>query len=170
MYRVTALPIKQRIDISRQGKRVRRLPSIVVSGGASIKLSPGQAMHISEATYRENARLFYDQRDMLQVELVTITKPEEARSGKLLSEDPTMPVFLPPEVPKPVQPEPAEIPKLAAPSPLEVPEPTEATIEKGDEVTRPEKEAPKRRGRPKKSSTEVATRKRRSKKKEEVGV
>lgn len=56
MYKITANLIKDRISISRNGHRVRRLPSITLSTGALIKLAPGRSVTISEEVYALNEK------------------------------------------------------------------------------------------------------------------
>ena len=56
MYKITANLIKDRISISRSGRRVRRLPSITLSTGALIKLAPGRSVTISEEVYALNEK------------------------------------------------------------------------------------------------------------------
>ena len=80
MYQITALRTPQRISLARQGKRLRRLPFVVLSGGEVIKLSPGQSVTISRDTYTENKLVFEEFNEAISIkELVALSvKPEVA--------------------------------------------------------------------------------------------
>ena len=54
MYEIRAKTIAERINISRGGKRARRLPSIVLGTGAVPRISPGRSVRVTESVYRAN--------------------------------------------------------------------------------------------------------------------
>jgi len=130
MYQITALRTPQRISLARQGKRLRRLPFVVLSGGEVIKLSPGQSVTISRDTYTENKLVFEEFNEAISIkELVALS--------------------VKPEVAAPIK---AEKVEVSAPTKTEVAAPIKV---KQAEVVAPKTiEKPRRRGRPKVNAAE----------------
>ena len=170
VYKITANLIKDRISISRSGRRVRRLPSITLSTGALIKLAPGRSVTISEEVYALNEKNTVFQgalkQGLIKIEklgkiALVVNDTPQVLSAAEIDEVPT----LEPEDAAVVEAEVAEDDKVeeaqeevvVEPAP-EVPVLEEATPEPAEEVPAEEKpaveeEKPKtRRGRPRKAS------------------
>ena len=107
MYLLQANTARERINLSRGGIRLRRLPSISI-GEAVIKIHPGRQVTITDETYEANRTLLETFKDSLKVTRLNQT------------EAPTEP-----PVPEPApKPEPEPIP----PAPVEPEEPTEEDL------------------------------------------
>ena len=160
MYQITAVQISSRLSMSRTGRRVRRLPQIVLPNGTLIKLAPGRSVVIDERTYRENQDLLSQWGDAVRIKALATTQEasahEEARTvEEEVSVLPTPePAPAAEEQPEPPQEEPQPEEKEAdAP----VQEEERPAVEEVEPEPAPEPVKPKR-GRPKKSTTTTTRR------------
>ena len=121
MFRITGKNISNRITANRTGLRKRRLPSIVLSSGAVIKIHPNRQVLISEDDLRNNLERLIETSSFISVRRAVA--PFEEISLLDLVE---APVTTPPPVPEPepiIEPEPEPEPEVIEPEPEPEPEP-----------------------------------------------
>ena len=90
MYKIYALPAKDRTSISRGGRRVRRIPAIQVSRGAVLKIPPGRAEGISHRILKENLPYLVEISDCIHIVNMDNNKVVDL-SQNLKDEESTLP-------------------------------------------------------------------------------
>jgi hypothetical protein len=148
MFKVTALPVRTRARVLQSGRRIRRLPQIVLPEGAVIKLHPGRAVVISEDVFAANKESLRDYADLLRVRNMESGQLMVWADHSVVSEEPTS------DAPSPIEPESEPV---VDPDPVD-PEPElaveiEPAVESEPVVDpEPEEKPKKRRGRKKKDA------------------
>ena len=166
MYQITAVQVSSRVSISRTGRRVRRLPQIILPNGALIKLAPGRSVVIDERTYLENKDRLSQWGETVRIKSLATTQeaPAHEEARPVEEEAPVLPTPEPEpaveEQPEPPQEEPQPEEKEDD-APIQ--EEERPTVEEPEPKPEPKPEpapAKPKRGRPKKSTTTTTRRSR----------
>lgn len=165
MYQITAVQISSRLSMSRTGRRVRRLPQIILPNGTLIKLAPGRSVVIDERTYLENKDRLSEWGEAVRIKPLATTQEAPAHEEARPVEEEAL--VLPTPEPEPAVEEQPEPPQEEPQSEEEeadtsIQEEERAPVEEPEPEPAPKPTKPKR-GRPKKSTTTTTTRRSRKK-------
>lgn len=148
MYEIKAKLAASRVQVSRTGSRLRRLPKIVLGTGAVLRIAPGRSVKITPEVYEANKALLDQCKEIIEVKDLRPKVDEEVIPPKPL---PPEPLPIEPIEEEAVKPEPPKVEE--APS-IQEDIIQEATSEVVAEEPASEKPKPKKRRSRKKKKVE----------------